>query len=401
MGSLVIGLTGAFGCGCSFLADKFFVNKFGYIKYSLSDILKASFREKYGRDSKNRHELQVYGNELRGGNTSSFLAQKTVEKIKSDCINFAQQYIVIDSIRNPAEIEYLRNSYTNFFLIAVFADYNVRWSRVKETYHNSKDAFDEDEYKDQGLDEPIHGQKISKCFFEADLVISNNDTINFSSENRAFKDMNNRLVNYLNAFSNPKTSSPQLKESLMAIAYTNGRRSKCIKRRVGAIIVDPLNNIISSGFNDVPQGFQDCLGELGECYRDKRRKEYCENIASYIAQQTQDHQLIDQNKIADNIIKKIKMLELCRALHAEENAIMNLVKSSSQTDYSNYTLYATTYPCNLCANKITQVGIKKVIYFEPYPVEEAKKIFDEAKVLAEPFEGITFRAYFRAFTFDS
>ena len=60
-------------------------------------------------------------------------------------------------------------------------------------------------------------------------------------------------------------------------------------------------------------------------------------------------------------------------------------------------MYVTTYPCNLCANKIVQAGIKKVVYFEPYPVEEAKKIFKEANVISEPFEGVTFRAFFKFF----
>ena len=111
--------------------------------------------------------------------------------------------------------------------------------------------------------------------------------------------------------------------------------------------------------------------------------------------------ITNKSDIADKIVKRIKILELCRALHAEENAILNLVANSSRTDYSQCTLYATTYPCNLCANKIAQIGINKVIYFEPYPVLEAKQIFKSAEVEAEPFEGVTFRAFFRAFSFDS
>lgn len=59
------------------------------------------------------------------------------------------------------------------------------------------------------------------------------------------------------------------------------------------------------------------------------------------------------------------------------------------------TLFTTTYPCNLCANKIAQVGIKHIVYFEPYPMEEAKKILEDKGVEQEPFEGVTYNGYFR------
>ncbi|MCX7921998.1 MAG: deaminase [Clostridia bacterium] len=394
MENFIIGLTGAFGSGCTFLADEMLVKHFGFKKYTLSDILKDTFKEQNGRPHESRHELQEFGNHIRNTSGKDFLAKKVVEIIESEKLP-ASQKILIDSIRNPYEVEYLRQKYPNFFLIAIFADYEKRWERVKGVYSNKRDAFDDDEYKDQGSDEPEHGQKVSKCFFEADLVISNNEYISCDTPNNAHRDMYSKINNYLTAFQNPKSSHPTIKESLMAMAYTNGRRSKCKKRRVGAIIVDELNNILSSGFNDVPRKLDDCGSKLGECYRDKRKRELKTDILNEI------HSIQNNTVIADRLIKKVKILELCRALHAEENAILNLVSSSSRTDFSACTLYATTYPCNLCANKIVQVGIKNVVYFEPYPVVEAKQIFDEGSVKAVPFEGVTFRAFFRAFTFEA
>ena len=61
----------------------------------------------------------------------------------------------------------------------------------------------------------------------------------------------------------------------------------------------------------------------------------------------------------------------------------------------------TTHPCNLCANKIVQAGIAKVVYFEPYPVKEAKAILKEGKVHSEPFEGVTFRAFFKFYQYTA
>lgn len=391
MENFIIGFTGAFGSGCSFLADNFLVKNNNYKKYSLSDVLKIKFNEKYNRHYKNRHELQEYGNEIRKVNPY-FLTETLLETIKNDINDDKSQNIIVDSFRNPAEIEYIRQRCTNFYLIAVFADKEIRWERVKDTYNNKYDEFSEDEIKDQGNNEPFYGQKVSNCFFLADLILSNNKPISCDSPNNAYNNMKGNIENYINAFKNPKTSHPTISETLMAMAYTNGRRSKCIKRKVGAIIVDKYNNILSSGFNDVPINFNDCTGKYGTCYRERVRSRLKDEFINLYK--------IDE-ETADKIIRKTKALEFCRSLHAEENAILNLVRSSSMTDFSDCTLYATTYPCNLCANKIVQIGIKRVVYYEPYPVKEAKDIFIEGDITAIPFEGVTFRAFFKAFNFET
>ena len=89
------------------------------------------------------------------------------------------------------------------------------------------------------------------------------------------------------------------------------------------------------------------------------------------------------------------MLDYCRALHAEENAIVNMARLSVSANLNKSTLYTTTYPCNLCANKIAQVGIKQIVYFEPYPQKEAKDTLAAHSVEQTPFEGITFNSYFK------
>jgi len=225
MENFVIGLTGAFGSGCTFLADKMFAKLLNFKKYALSDILKEEFFKKNGRPHIDRHELQEFGNECRNLYGMDFLAKEIVKKIKEDNSEYSQK-IVIDSIRNPKEIEYLRQAYPNFFLLAIFSDYEKRWERVKSTYDNKRDNFDKDEYKDQGIDEPEYGQKISKCFFEADLILSNNEYINSELHNTNQTNMISKIQNYIKAFMDPKASIPTIEESLMAIAYANGRRSK-------------------------------------------------------------------------------------------------------------------------------------------------------------------------------
>lgn len=387
MSRIIIGLTGAFGCGTSFLAENFFKKK-GFNQCSLSQILKDKYRETYGKDFDKRRDLQDFGNELRKDD-SAILAKLLDEQV----ISCDQEHdFVIDSIKNPAEIKYFREKYSEFILIGVFADYDVRWERVKGTYHDSKDSFDADEQKDKGSYEPPYGQRISDCFFESDLILSNNVSISCNHPNEAYGDMDKKIDGYLMALRDPANSSPTLQETLMAAAYTSGRRSRCLKRKVGAVIADKYDRIISSGFNGVPQGLQECRSLLGSCYRDTKRSELGNRISCELK--------IDDatGTSAKAVQRNVKLLELCRALHGEESAILNLVGRGVDLEHS--TIYVTTYPCNLCANKIVQVGIKNVIYFEPYPVVEAKKIFKDAGVTAEPFEGVTFRAFFKFFQFE-
>ena len=387
MGRLIVGLTGAFGSGTTFLADNFFA-KMGFTKYSLSEVLKAKYAEETGAPHASRHDLQEFGNKLRKDD-SSILAKEVNNRYILKCNQ--DEDIVVDSIRNPAEIKFFREKYPEFILVGVFADYEIRWERAKDTYSGSKDRFDADEQKDKGTFEPQFGQRISDCFFESDLILSNNDSISIEGENQSYRDMLAKISAYLNALKNPASSNPTLKETLMAAAYTSGRRSKCIKRKVGAVIADKYDRIISSGFNGVPFGLQECGPLLGKCYRDVKREDIGKKISENL-------EIEDVNKAIGIVKKNVKLLELCRALHGEESAILNLVGRG--VDLADSTIYVTTYPCNLCANKIVQAGIKNVIYFEPYPVEEAKKIFREANITSEPFEGVTFRAFFRFYQFE-
>lgn len=388
MRRLIIGLTGAFGSGATFIATQFLEKK-GYKKCSLSDILREENKNQGGDSSPSRKELQEFGNKVRRDNPA-YLAQVLDAKVLS---NDADSNFVIDSIRNPAEIKYFRDKYPEFILMGLFADYEKRWDRVKASYNNSKDSFDADEQKDKGALEPPYGQRISDCFFESDLIIINNDPIICNDDNSNYINMNQKIDAYLKALQDPTKSNPTLKETLMAAAYTSGRRSKCYKRKVGAVIADKYDRIISSGFNGVPIGLEECKNKYGQCYRDIRREAIGKQISNELE--------LDPNKEDDArqaIKKNVKLLEQCRVLHGEESAILNLVGRG--VDLTDSTMYVTTFPCNLCANKIVQAGISKVVYFEPYPVVEAKEIFEDAHVKTEPFEGVTFRAFFKFYQYD-
>jgi dCMP deaminase len=131
----------------------------------------------------------------------------------------------------------------------------------------------------------------------------------------------------------------------MKIAYLVATRSTCIRRKVGAVIVKD-KRILSTGYNGAPSGLLHCL-DIG-CLRDKM------NIPSGERQ------------------------ELCRGLHAEQNAIIQ--GAMYGVSLMGSTIYVTNQPCITCAKMLIQAGIVKIIYQGDYPDTFALELLKEAKV---------------------
>ena len=140
-------------------------------------------------------------------------------------------------------------------------------------------------------------------------------------------------------------------EYFMEIAELVKTRSTCLRRNVGALIVKD-NRIISTGYNGPPSGIEHCE-DLGGCYREMLH------------------------------VPSGERHELCRALHAEQNAIIQAAKFGVSTEGA--TLYVTHQPCIICAKMIINSGIKKIIYGNPYPDEAAMKMLNDAHIEMIPF----------------
>ena len=125
--------------------------------------------------------------------------------------------------------------------------------------------------------------------------------------------------------------------------------ASCRRRKVGAVIVKD-KRVMTTGYNGAPAGIQTCV-ERGECLREKM------GIPS-----GQRH-------------------ELCYAVHAEQNAIIQAAKLG--ISINGATLYCTHQPCILCAKMIVNSGITRVVYGEGYPDEFSMEIFGEAGVDVE------------------
>ena len=378
----VIGLVGPFGSGCSYVAKKI-VDNHGYELLSLSTVLREEYKNEHPSKRKyTRKDLQDFGDTIRETKGSDYLARVVCEKINQD----KTKNYIIDSIRNPEEINYLRKSFAEFFLFGVFADPDLRWKRVKDKYNNDRRTFDEDDKRDsnEGIE---HGQQVTDSFRMADIILLNNENIVPGNKNEEL--FLAKLQHNVHLIEGKEIFSPTYVETNMAIAYASSMRSSCLKRKVGAVIVDLAGDVFSSGYNEVPAANNTCKCEYGMCYRDKLKKDYKESLNSIIKKEK-------ERDLSYALFKKnFKILDYCRALHAEENAILNVARVGASAALPTSILFTTTYPCNLCANKIAQVGIKHIVYFEPYPMDEAKKILADKGVEQEPFEGVTYSGYFR------
>ena len=122
-------------------------------------------------------------------------------------------------------------------------------------------------------------------------------------------------------------------------------------RKIGAIIVKN-KRILTTGYNGAPSGIMSCV-ERGECLRRKMG------------------------------IPSGTRHELCYAIHAEQNAIIQAAKLGVSIDGA--TLYCTHQPCVICAKMIVNAGISRVIYAEGYPDEFSLDIFQQAGVRLERY----------------
>lgn len=137
---------------------------------------------------------------------------------------------------------------------------------------------------------------------------------------------------------------PSWDEYFMGMAELTAKRSTCLRRHVGAVIVKD-RHIIATGYNGAPRGVAHC-SEIGGCLREEM------NIPS-----GERH-------------------ELCRALHAEQNAIIQAATLGQSIEDGD--IYITNQPCVICAKMIINAGIKRIVVRDGYPDELAVKILDEA-----------------------
>jgi len=138
---------------------------------------------------------------------------------------------------------------------------------------------------------------------------------------------------------------PKWNQYFMEIAQVIAKRSTCLRRQVGAVIVRD-NRILATGYNGAPAKLKHCL-EIG-CTREKMQ------------------------------VPSGERHELCRAIHAEQNAIIQAAVHGVSIEGA--TMFITAQPCILCAKMIVNARIKKIVFAGDYPDQMAREILAEAEV---------------------
>ena len=144
---------------------------------------------------------------------------------------------------------------------------------------------------------------------------------------------------------------PAKDKYFMDIAEAVGRRSTCLRHKIGAILVDSNNRVVSTGYNGAPAGMAHCL-DVG-CVRDELG------------------------------IESGTQIETCRGIHAEQNA---LLQAESMHRLRGGTCYCVYQPCVTCAKLLINAGVLRVVYSIPYKDELAKTMLNEAGIIQRRME---------------
>lgn len=144
---------------------------------------------------------------------------------------------------------------------------------------------------------------------------------------------------------------PSWNQYFASIARMVATRSTCLRRHVGAVLVKE-KRILSTGYNGAPAGLRHCI-EVG-CLREEAS------------------------------IPSGTRHELCRALHAEQNAIVQAAYHG--ISIAGSTLYCTNKPCVICSKMLVNAGIKRIFYDEGYDDDLSDAILDEAGIEIMRFE---------------
>jgi dCMP deaminase len=141
------------------------------------------------------------------------------------------------------------------------------------------------------------------------------------------------------------THRPSWDEYFLEMTGLVARRSTCLRRKVGAVLVKD-KRILATGYNGSPRGLKHCL-DTG-CLREKLK------------------------------VPSGERHELCRALHAEQNALIQA--SLYGISAKDSILYATNQPCIICAKMLINAGIKEIVVCDGYPDKMAMEFLREAKI---------------------
>ncbi|MBU1151400.1 AAA family ATPase [Patescibacteria group bacterium] len=328
MSTLVIGLTGPMGCGKGEVVK--LLEKEGFEYITLSMMVREEARRRGIEEE--REKLMEVGNSMRSAEGAGVLAARALRKIMES----GHDNWVVDGIRNPAEIEELK-TIKNAHVVGISANEDILVERVLGRGRES-DAKDRDEIlrklrREWGVGEPEDGQQLEKCMERADVIIPNEGTL---------EELHKKFIEYYNFLRSKGglDERPTKNNYYMDMAKSVARRATCLKVEIGAVIIRD-DQVVATGYCGAPRGTKSSL-EHGFCLRQKLG------------------------------IPSGQRYEMCRSVHAEQNAIINAARSGTSVLGGDMYIYGElkgenkgqvldAFPCFICKKMVINCGIKKVI----------------------------------------
>lgn len=323
---------------------------------------------------------------------------------------------VIDSVRSSLEIMYMRERYSGFYSVALHNDGNekklVEHKVIKSMFNKGEDELSEDQKSiyhttvnrimalsnaesdkcdfEKGL---FYSPDISRCVTESEIHLSYNSD---DEDNNSFKSLAEQWMKFYSLIVRPGLITPSSDERCMSIAYVAKFNSGCISRKVGCTIVDKEYTVQSIGWNDPPSTQLPCQMRYADELYSEDNDEAIKDVKDKIYSK---YELTGNIKntgktfvscLRDNVNKRtvgsLANLGLrysycfrsqynkftgtkdqvnTRSLHAEENTMLRLAKSGGN-GLKDGIMYVTASPCVLCSKKAFQIGIREIVYLDPY-----------------------------------
>jgi deoxycytidylate deaminase len=252
-------------------------------------------------------------------------------------------------------------------------------------------------------------QNIQKCIEISDIHINNPDRQEFNTN-----ELKSQLYWYIALILHPGLVTPTSIERCMQLAFSVKLNSGCISRQVGAVVSDTNFSVKAVGWNDTPQGQTPCLlrsveellngGEEGIYSLYERSNTKFQKVLDETYSSIQKSELLSGRNFSycfkdlQNAVEGEKNQVHTRSLHAEENAFLQLAKYGGGAIEGGI-LFSTASPCELCSKKAYQLGIKTVVYIDPYPGISKDHILGAGNNIPNLilFRGALGRAYHRLY----
>jgi len=335
---MIIGITGTLGAGKGTVVE--FLKERGFLHYSVRDFLTEEIMKR-GLEL-NRDNMISVANDLRANFGGAYIVEELYKRaVEKD------GDVVIESVRCVGEVEALKGK-DDFVLWAVDADVESRYARIVGRGSSTdrvsfQDFVRQEESEMENVD--LLKQNLRSCIEMADVVFRNDWTIG-ELKGKVEKELDKGVVEEFCAEGG--YIRPTWDEYFMKLAALVGERSTCLRHNIGAIIVRD-KRVIATGYNGSARGALNCI-EVG-CLKDELG------------------------------IKTGTGHETCRAIHAEQNAIIQ--GASHGISVEGTTIYCTHTPCTICARMIVNAGIIRVVSYHDYSDESARKFLEKSGVVLD------------------